>query len=215
MNLQQRRERRIGAHTFLFGAEGHEYVLNIEVNELSRTNRKTRTAMEKNIRLGRFHQHQQFQLLVGEHQRFARHAVSQAVLDSSARFEMTLSLELRQGNFTSESAVQHCERDMSFDLVIKPQENVVSKEPMWCTSTINSLKKEKMESEQRLIFRVSKVGGQVFIFTTFMKSARRGRAMIEGRATFRKLRRRETQARCDRKNSSKPKSGVVQDQLIG
>ena len=78
------RSRRPDPNTLLFGAVGHEYILlNIEVNELSRTNRKTLrmaqdelSAMEQSIRLA-----------VREHQRLARDAVGQAVLDSSGRLK--------------------------------------------------------------------------------------------------------------------------------
>ena len=66
-----------------------------------------------------FIKNHQFQLAVREHQRLARDAVGQAVLDSSARSGTTLSLELRQAQLNHESAVQHRERDMSFDLVTK------------------------------------------------------------------------------------------------
>ena len=75
-------------------------------NELGRGNRKTRTlaqnklsAMELNARLASSHQNQQFQHAVREHQRRARDAVSQTVLESSVRLEVTLSLELRQGTY--------------------------------------------------------------------------------------------------------------------
>ena len=45
-----------------------------------------------------------------EHQRLARDAGSQAVLYSSARFEITLSWKMRQAQFTHESTTQHTER---------------------------------------------------------------------------------------------------------
>ena len=51
------------------------------------------SAVEQRIRDALFHQHQ---LAVREHQRLARDAVSQAVLDSSARLEVTLSSEWKQ-----------------------------------------------------------------------------------------------------------------------
>ena len=44
--------------------------------------------MERNARLAMFHRNQQLQVAVREHQRLARDAVSQAVLDSLARLEM-------------------------------------------------------------------------------------------------------------------------------
>ena len=108
------------ANTLLFGAGGHEHVLpKIEVNELRRASRITRrvahtekSAMEQNTRLALFHQNEQFQLAVREHQRRARDAVSQAVLDSSDRLEVTLSLELRQAQLGNVSTIQHRERDI-------------------------------------------------------------------------------------------------------
>ena len=45
------------------------------------------SAVEQITRLAMFRQNQQFQLAVREHQRLARDVVSEAVLDSSARFE--------------------------------------------------------------------------------------------------------------------------------
>ena len=53
-----------------------------------------------------------FHLAVREHHRLARDAVSQAVLDSSARLEVTLSFELRQAQRNDESTMQHRERDI-------------------------------------------------------------------------------------------------------
>ena len=80
------------------------------------------SAMEQNARLAMFHQHQQFQLAVFEHQRLARDAVSQAVLNSSARFQKTLSLELRQAQLNNETAVRHSERTMFFRVGNETQE---------------------------------------------------------------------------------------------
>ena len=57
------------------------------------------------------HQTRQFQLA-------ARERVSQAVFDSSARFETTVSLELRQAQFNKESTMQHTERYVLFRLGI-------------------------------------------------------------------------------------------------
>ena len=82
------------ADTLCFGA-GHEHVLlSTEVSEWSRANRITRrmsqddcSAVEQNARLALFHQNQQVQVAVRGQQRLARDAVSQAVLDSSARLE--------------------------------------------------------------------------------------------------------------------------------
>ena len=59
-------------------------------------------ALEQSTRLALFHQHQQFQLVVRERQRLARDAVSQVALDSSARFETTLSSELRQAQLNND-----------------------------------------------------------------------------------------------------------------
>ena len=91
----------------------------IGVNELSRRSRKTHrraqdevSAMEQSSRLASVHQGQQFQHAVREHQRLARGAVSQAILDSPARFETSLSLELKQAQFHNESTMQQRERVM-------------------------------------------------------------------------------------------------------
>ena len=87
-------------NTSILGEGGHEHVLlNVEVNELSQTHRIS--AMEQNARLATLHHNQQFQLAVRQRQ---------AVFDSSARFEMTLSLELSQAQLNNEPAVQHRER---------------------------------------------------------------------------------------------------------
>ena len=67
------------------------------------------SAVEQRIRDALFHQHQRFQLAVREHQRLARDAVSQAVLDSSARLEVTLSSEWKQAQRHN---VQYRERNI-------------------------------------------------------------------------------------------------------
>ena len=59
-----------------------------------------------------FHQDQQFHHAIREHQRFARNTVSQEVLDSSVRLEVTLSFELRQAQLNNESVVQFRERNI-------------------------------------------------------------------------------------------------------
>ena len=100
------------ANTLVFGAGGHDhFLLNNEANELSRTNRITRRTPRMSslpwnrTRLAMFHQYQQFQLAVREHQRLARDAVSQAVLVSSARHEVTLILGVRQAQLNDDSTV--------------------------------------------------------------------------------------------------------------
>ena len=50
--------------------------------------------MEKGSRLAMSHQHRGFQLAVQDHRRRAPEAVSQAVVESSARHETNLALEL-------------------------------------------------------------------------------------------------------------------------
>ena len=70
-----------------------------------RTNRRTVPSMDHIARLALFHQHQQFQITIQKHQRFA---VSPAVWDSSARFETTLSMELRTSTF--KKCIHHAER---------------------------------------------------------------------------------------------------------
>ena len=96
---------------------------------------------------------------------FARDAVSQAVLDSSARLEVTWSFEVRQAMNRPRSTEK---KTLAFDLVTKLKMHFDSKEPMWCTSNINSFKKEtqrhfvrrKMESEQRASLRTLQSGSQ-------------------------------------------------------
>ena len=78
------------ANTSIFGAGGHEHVLlKVEVNELSRTNRRTRrmarndiSGMEQTSRLALFHK-KTTTPAVRKHQRHAEDAVSQAVLNRS------------------------------------------------------------------------------------------------------------------------------------
>ena len=115
------------------------------------------SAVEQNA-LAMFHQNQPFQLTVRDHQRLARDAVSRAVLDSSDRFEMKLSLELRQAQLNNESTMQHRDRVNFLRLGNEVQETI------WGTSNVNSLKRERpksikffrhqLESEQRPSSRI-------------------------------------------------------------
>ena len=77
----------------------------------------------------RFIKHQQFQLAVREHRRSARDAVSQAVLDSAARFEATLSLALREAQLNNGSTM-HTEKEIFFF-------DFTTELTVWCTSNLN------------------------------------------------------------------------------
>ena len=115
-------------------------------------------AVVQNAPLSMFHQNQPFQLTVRDHQRLARDAVIGAVLDSSDRFEMKLSLELRQAQLNNESTMQHRDRDNFLRHSTEVQETTCG------TSNVNSLKREKpksinffrhqLESEQRPSSRI-------------------------------------------------------------
>ena len=96
-----------------------------EVNDLNRMVEDELSAMEQIARLAIFHQHQQFQLAVREHQRLAWDAVSQA-----------------QAQLNNPSVMQ---RDLSLRLGTKLKILLCSREPTRCTSNINSLKKEKLK----------------------------------------------------------------------
>ena len=98
------------------------------------------SALEQIALLAMFHQNQQFQRTVRDHQRLARDAVIGAVLDSSDRFEMKLSLKLRQAQLNNESTMQHRDRVNFFRLGNEVQETI------WGTSNVNSLKREKLKS---------------------------------------------------------------------
>ena len=62
--------------------------------------------MEQSTRLTFHHEAQQVQLGVRGYQRLARDAVSQAALNSSARLETTLRLEMRHAKSNTESTMQ-------------------------------------------------------------------------------------------------------------
>ena len=80
---------------------------------------------------------------VREHQRLARDAVSQAVLDSSARLEVTLSMELRQTQQSTKNRSSSTQKErFLFDLVKKLKMHFGSIEPTWSTSNYNSFRKE-------------------------------------------------------------------------
>ena len=75
---------------------------------------------QQNARLALFHRNQQLQPAVREHQRLARDAVSQAVLDSPARFEkkkkkhMELGVETRMGAARTARSGWHTETAAAF-----------------------------------------------------------------------------------------------------
>ena len=94
-----------------------------------------------------FQQHQLFQLAVREHQRLARGAVSQAVLESSGQIETTSSLELRQAQLDI-TGNEIC----SFDLVTKPK--MLSTAKSTYGTRAKKQKRHQMESEPRAFLRI-------------------------------------------------------------
>ena len=66
--------------------------------------------------------YEQFKLAMREQQRPSRAAVRQAVLDTSARREVTWSLELRQAQFNNESTMQQRDTCVLLRLDTEPQE---------------------------------------------------------------------------------------------
>ena len=84
-------------NTLLYGERGQENVLlSIEVNELSRANRTARRMDQTVVCCGTEHSP----------------CVVSSLLGSSARLQVTLSLELRQAQLTNESTMQRRERDI-------------------------------------------------------------------------------------------------------
>ena len=73
------------------------------------------STLKQSARLALFHLNQTISTRC-PNQRLARDAVGQAALDSSDRFETTLTLELRESQFNNESTIQQRERDILFRL---------------------------------------------------------------------------------------------------
>ena len=73
-------------------------------------------AMEHKARFALFHQSQQFQHAVRERQRIASFAVSQAVLEPSARFGTPMIFELKEAQCNNQSTMHQRGRDILFRL---------------------------------------------------------------------------------------------------
>ena len=110
--------------------------------------------------LASFYQQHQFQL--GKHQRLSQGAISQAVLDCSARLEAKWSLELNQAQLSNEYAEQNRERYISLRVGGEVEKRCSEAE----MSSICFVKKHKhfvrhqMESEQRAFWGGFRIGLQ-------------------------------------------------------
>ena len=93
------------------------------------------SALEQNAHLAMSHHRQQFHLTVREHQQLAHNGVSLAVLDSSARLEVTLKVGIETG--TTKQFIGRCstENDIFFIRITKLKKHFGGKIPVWCMST--------------------------------------------------------------------------------
>ena len=107
---------RLDTRTTLFGPGGSQHIfLNVEVQELRSMSRRLRMSQwEQDSRLMMFHHNPGLHQAVQEHQRRAQDAVNQAVLESTARCETALSIDLRVAQLNNEPIMEMREREIIF-----------------------------------------------------------------------------------------------------